>query len=194
MGVLAQIAVVPIITGILTGLFYLLIVYLIDRKGHMDLLLKVLGGIASLGITLYGIQLSTQQNRCEKEEKSATEVVDLLQGITFEATNEIGLPSYCHNRSGQPMFYDSQTLVDANNKFNAENDEMTFKITPFLKDNTVTNAKNAYDSAMIDLLLQCSKDADFSPEIFFKKQSILNDARSKLVSQLGRFINNYCYK
>lgn len=190
-----QIIVIPLITGLLGALvFFFAANFLKDREKHTDTLLKLLGGIVTLVIALVGFHINSQQNLCLKQEKLATEVVELLPSITFAATNEIGLPKYCTNRSGDPMPVDDSAVFLARTKYGKDRDVLDFKIISLIKsDKAVLDSKVTWDNAITELEKECQADPKFSWETFHKKTSILNEARSVLIRQLGNFIANNCY-
>ena len=195
MNAFIQLVLIPLATGLLTALIFVLVTNLITNvKQHLELLLKVIGGIIGLIVTLYGLHSSTLQNQCEKQEKLAAEVVDLLPSITFAATNEIGLPKYCTNRSGNPMPVDDSAVFEARTKYGRDRDVLDFKIIPLNKsDKGVLDAKVIWDEAIIELEKECQSDPKFAWETFYKKASNLNESRSVLIRQLGNFIANNCY-
>lgn len=192
---LVQFLAIPLVAGLFSAAIYFLSVeFFRDLFKNKDLLLKIIGGIATLGVTLFSLFLSSRENLCEKQEKLATEIVTLLEGVTFAATNEIGLPKYCLNRSGLPMFTDNQAIFDARTKYGRDRDILNFKMIPLNRSSEdVLSAKVVWDQALVELEKECQNNKEFSVEKFFNTISILNDSRSKLISALGIFIADNCY-
>lgn len=191
MNAIIQFAIIPLITGLLTTLIFVFVVNLIqDWKQHFEILIKTIGGIAGLGITLFSIYSGTQENLCLKQEKLATEIVELIPKISYIVNYEIGTGDICYPYNGDPPNKPlNEEMFKASEDLRTNSYLLMFKTQLFTQSEVVQATRN-YANAIKDLKEYCK---DVQSDELQRKKSTVNDAGGKLISALGTQIAN-CYK
>jgi hypothetical protein len=201
MDAFVQIALVPLITGILTALVYILFVrfgqgwseYVSPRHWgkHLSVfqVFTIIGGIASLGVTLYGVNSGVHKNYCDKREQYAIEIVDLVPKISYALNYEIGAGNVCYTYDGKPSGALSDDMFKSAENLRTNTYLLSFKIK-FFPENTIMTAISSYNDATKDLREYC-KDVQFDE--LQRKKSVVNDSGRKLIEILG-MLNANCYQ
>ncbi|TSC78577.1 MAG: hypothetical protein G01um101425_1040 [Candidatus Peregrinibacteria bacterium Gr01-1014_25] len=178
----------PVLLGFIV--FMLLEAPTIKEKGKI--LNHIAAVLASL-VTIFGVLDYSYNARCEKQEKLASEIVDLLPKLTQAAINEIGVPDTCRKPDGKPTFYTDESLLKSNLKFDSDTDAYNFKIVPLASvDSEVHAASARFANAMSELVHTCSKDEKYSLDLLFSRGSVANDERTKLTQALAQMVSK-CY-
>jgi len=202
MDIFIKIAVVPLVTGILTALVFVLIVKLLEDQNaylgikqwgkHLSVYeaFKIVGGIITLSVALYGSYSATQQDLCKKQENLSTEIVNIVPKISQTVNYEIGVGEVCYTYDGKPP-----NAILTEQAFKSAEDLRTnryllgYKIQ-VLNQPEVTAAFENYNKAIKDLQEYCH-DVQFDE--LNRKKSVVNDANGKLIGALGTLIQS-CYK
>ena len=202
MDIFIKIAGVPFLTGVLTALVFALTVkFLEDRNAYISIkhwgkhltiyeAFKIVGGIITLLVALYGSYAAWQQDLCQKQENLSTEIVNLVPKISQTVNYEIGVGEVCYTYDGKPP-----NAILTEKAFRSVEDLRTnryllgYKIQ-VLNQPEVTVAFENYNNAIKDLQEYCH-DVQFDE--LQRKKSVVNHANGKLISALGAFIQS-CYK
>ncbi|MDO8468415.1 MAG: hypothetical protein Q7S29_01515 [Candidatus Peribacter sp.] len=108
-----KIAAIPLANGILSALIFLFTVRLLEKRigffgikqwvgKHLTVYegCKIVGGIITLFVAIYGAYSGAHKDFCDKREQYAGQIIELIPKISYAVNYEIGAGNVCYTYDG----------------------------------------------------------------------------------------------